>query len=478
MPDQNNSTQNPNPTTPPADAPVAPSVPPMISPQTDIPPLPPAFQNLPEEGTPITDKDNGSAAPPDISSVLPKAKKKFGGGRIIATILGLFVLIGGVGAGIVLTQQQQLFQQKASILLPCVSEAGGQCFPSSDICTGTLVANTDCPTGQKCFVGGTCIACTSGQQSSTSCTTAQSCPGIQYRSCSSSGTWGSYGTCQDIADNCPAQTFPTAAPPTAAPGPGCGSPGDQCSTQGCCSAYTCDTSTHKCVAPATGGTTQCTRIPGSYVSANGGNITIKQAWFDACKNACTDGSAYLFASKFTCDGIGLTNGCQDNGQNIGSNYKVGDVIPVPAPSCGTIQVDLGCKNSANTWGNLAFSTRAAATACNTATTPPGSPTAPPTAPSCIAVKAYDDAWAALTTTQLSALTAGDTVNFCVSGNAASGTFDKAQFMVNTTLEPETTTKRPSSGDFCQAYTILSTDTTVGVKAKIHSSTGVWVGESI
>ena len=227
------------------------------------------------------------------------------------------------------------------------------------------------------------------------------------------------------------------------------------------------------------GATQCTRIPGSYVSANGGDITIQQDGL-ICNNACPDGSdaPYLFASKFHCDGIGLAHGCQDNGQNIGSNYKVGDVIPVPAPSCGTIQVDLGCKNSANTWGNLVFSTRAAATACNTATTPPGSPTAPPTAPSCIAVKAYDDAWAALTTTQLSALTAGDTVNFCVSGNAASGTFDKAQFMVNTTLEPETTTKRPSSGDFCQAYTILSTDTTVGVKAKIHSSTGVWVGESI
>jgi hypothetical protein len=40
-------------------------------------------------------------------------KKKFGGKRIIATILGIFLLVGGVGAGIVLTQQQQLFQQKA-----------------------------------------------------------------------------------------------------------------------------------------------------------------------------------------------------------------------------------------------------------------------------------------------------------------------------------------------------------------------------
>ena len=482
MPDQNNSTQNPNPTTPPADAPVAPSVPPMISPQTDIPPLPPAFQNLPEEGTPTTDKDNGSAAPPDISSVLPKAKKKFGGGRIIATILGLFVLIGGVGAGIVLTQQQQLFQQKASVLLPCVSEAGGQCFPSSDICTGTSVANTDCPTGQKCVVGGTCsTSCSPGAQDSTSCTTDQSCPGKQYRSCSSSGTWGSYGTCQDIADNCPARTFPPAGSPTAAPGPGCGSPGDQCSTQACCSAYTCDASTHKCVAPATGGTPQCTRIPGSYVSANGGNITITQKMVTDCTNACPAGTSdapHVYASKFHCDGINLAAGCQDNGTII-SVPAVGQSISVPAPSCGTVQVDVGCKNNANTWGNFIFSTRIAATACNTATTPPGSPTAPPTAPSCIAVKAYTGAnWVLLNEEGYSFLKTGDVVNFCVSGNAASGTFDKAQFMVNTTLEPETTTKRPSSTDFCQSYTILSTDTTISVKAKIHSSTGVWVGESI
>jgi hypothetical protein len=73
------------------------------------------------------------------------------------------------------------------------------------------------------------------------------------------------------------------------------------------------------------------------------------------------------------------------------------------------------------------------------------------------------------------------VNFCVSGSATTGTFDKAQFEINATLEPETTTRRispESPNDFCQSYTILSTDTTVVVRAKIHNTILGWFGESI
>ena len=91
--------------------------------QVDLPPLPPDFQNVeapPANPIPEAPKENmGSAAPPvppvpNINSVASLPKKKYGTGKIIATILGLFLLIGGVGAGITLTQQKQLFQQKAS----------------------------------------------------------------------------------------------------------------------------------------------------------------------------------------------------------------------------------------------------------------------------------------------------------------------------------------------------------------------------
>ena len=149
---------------------------PSFSPQSDLPPLPPDFQNLPEEkpveNTPpqkvtespvvqqSTVSDGGSAAPSDvdISSVISKPKKKFGGGKIIATILGLFVLIGGVGAGIVLTQEPQLLQQKAATNT-CSEQMAITCGNNGEHCEADLngghcVANpTPAPTA-------TTLACT------------------------------------------------------------------------------------------------------------------------------------------------------------------------------------------------------------------------------------------------------------------------------------------------------------------------------
>jgi hypothetical protein len=95
------------------------NVPPVSVPNTDLPPLP-DFMNVPtsptpsEPLTPPTDDSSGSAAPSDLPPVMSAPKKKFGGGKIIATILGLVLLVGGIGAGVVLTQQQQLFNQKAA----------------------------------------------------------------------------------------------------------------------------------------------------------------------------------------------------------------------------------------------------------------------------------------------------------------------------------------------------------------------------
>ena len=62
--------------------------------------------------------DNGSAAPSNdlvMSGVVGTTppKKKFAGGKVIATILGLFLLVGGVGAGIFLTGQNQDIREKA-----------------------------------------------------------------------------------------------------------------------------------------------------------------------------------------------------------------------------------------------------------------------------------------------------------------------------------------------------------------------------
>jgi hypothetical protein len=123
------------------------------------------------------------------------------------------------------------------------------------------------------------------------------------------------------------------------------------------------------------------------------------------------------------------------------------------------------------------------TTCNTPTNPP-QPTTPPTpGPTavCQSVKAYSSTWTALTTAQLSALTPGTAVNFCVTGTASSGVFDKAQFTItsssgelrNGNVYPETTVQRPGSQDFCQSYTLAAGVRSVDVTAKIHHVTLGW-----
>ena len=384
MPDQNQPDPNqnsPQPVSKPAG-----STPPIIFPQSDLPPLPSVFstvsepvstgQNAPKNDIPAVPPANqstnppiivdaGSGAPPDISSATPKAKKKFGAGKIIATILGLVVLVGGVGAGILLTQQPQLFQQKATT-----------CIPG---------ATTSCQANN-------------GRAGTHTCNTA----GTAYSDC--------------IA------TITTADDP------------------------------------------RCSGIVNSSNTLNVGSL------YPTC-----------YVNHYWCQ-TKKPGGCSD--QLIGNAVQSASF----SKNCGTEQIDLYCplcpeyiNEQTNKYNGQLFISKIYPNECSTSTstsTPTPTPTPSPGAPSCISVKAYDDGWTALTPTQLSALTVGDVVNFCVNGTSTIGAFDKAQFMINSTLKPETTTPRPGTEDFCQSYTILSTDTTVDVKAKIHHTTLGWTGEII
>jgi len=117
-PNQNNQQSNSSSVQQPVD------LPPVIFPQSDLPPLPPTFQsaNSTAVDQPAT-IDVGSGAPPEIPPEVSKPRKKFGSGKIIATILGLVVLVGGVGAGVLLTQQQQILTPQAcgSNKISCVA---------------------------------------------------------------------------------------------------------------------------------------------------------------------------------------------------------------------------------------------------------------------------------------------------------------------------------------------------------------------
>src|SRR3972149_4595943 len=110
------------------DTSLSPTVVPM---HTDLPPLPPDFsalgaapaggqgsasegQSVPSQNSIPPVDDSGSAAPSDLPPMVTSSpKKKFGTGKIIATILGIFLLVGGVAGGVLLTQQNQNVSEKA-----------------------------------------------------------------------------------------------------------------------------------------------------------------------------------------------------------------------------------------------------------------------------------------------------------------------------------------------------------------------------
>lgn len=290
MPDPNSNqpvNQNPVPADVPSGTPV----------HTDLPPLPPDFQKVVPESSNLPPVDqtvsqptngNGSAAPSDLPPMVAAPKKKFGGKKIIATILGIFLLVGGVGAGVILTQQQQLFQQKAA----------GTGYNLEEECEG------GCPPGKECKYDGSSMRCVN--------------------------------------------VSPT-------------NPPNSCATQACPSHCWCDSS-YMCHCPGTP-----TDQPGP-------------------------------------------NGPTDQ----------------PGPTAS-------CKN----------------------------------------IKAYNSAWTLLIPTELSVLTSGTVINLCVTGTASSGLFDKAKLTINGNVQPETTTTRPSSTDFCQSYTIPEGVATFNVSAQIHHTSLGW-----
>jgi len=182
MPDQNNlnlpteasakAGQNPDPQVFPED--------------TNIPPIPSGMAqdtSFPNPIQTITD------APPQEVNTPPK--KKFGGRKMIATILGLVVLIGGIAAGIVLVKQQQDIREKAGCTsnITCRTDCGlpYRCMADTcggpDICCDATAAcpggGTNCPPAQNCgapLCGLPSFTVSDGSCGTRTCPATTACP--------------------------------------------------------------------------------------------------------------------------------------------------------------------------------------------------------------------------------------------------------------------------------------------------------------
>lgn len=122
------------------------------------------------------------------------------------------------------------------------------------------------------------------------------------------------------------------------------------------------------------------------------------------------------------------------------------------------------------WCYRCTGTAASGTQSPTTSLPPGEgPTA-----QCLNIRAFDTSWNVLSSTQLSALEAGNIVRFTVAGTATSGSFDKAKFKINGQETGEITTLKPDeTAMYYYEYVIPEGVTAFTVGAKVHHSTLGW-----
>lgn len=410
------------------------STPPSFSPIADLPPLPPAFQSEPESGATqevtipagnlsqppaATDQNPNTLEAPTENVELPPVitsspKKKSGKGKIVATVIGVFLLIGGIVGGVLLTQQQQLFEQRA-----------GDCYEDCRRGSGAQVCRCRCegvctrpdaeddPLTPPGAVDGNGNPIGSGDVPLGSGNSPSTCDGFWCNGCGGFCLSGSYtgGGC-NAAQQAKCGEAPVACSADLT---------FQCTkvdgTQGTC----CPTDWQS-------------QIPGTKV-------------FYYCSWACYNASGGI------CDSRSRLNGQPCASTNLSN-----------VPNCfnGVIQIDSSTQNTHMSYRNT----------CGDEPSPP--PTTPPQiTASCTNVKAYDTGWQPLTSAQLSGLSRGTAINFCVVGNATGGSFTKAKFTINGAAQAETTAQRPGSQDFCQSYTIPATGNSFTVAAQIYHATLGW-----
>lgn len=434
----------------------APAPPPMQD--GAFPPPPPIVEEKKPEETSApaseTKTDESSQTIPDIPPVISTSDtggKKRVSKKMIATILGVLVLVGGIGAGVILVQNQQDIREKAAYVNggggggnACTS-AGGACYSSPNC---RRVGKSTVNGGDGC--GGSSEICCSGGRRSTPTPTRKPTPSTPKPTAKPANCEQAGGACYSA--------------------PSCLKVGKQIVNGG----SGCDSVSEICC----GGTTSTTTTPttstcssSSKVTATndgGGNsastFTVTQAQVNACQNACS--SAWINVYRYECNNTNVAQGCNDNGYRLKSHASAGDSFSIGNVECGSVQIDSGCFDGSRSYGSLAFASSVGSAPCSSSAAPE-----PGLTSSCLNIKTFDAEWNAIT--DLSSLVAGDVVRFTVAGSASSGIIDKAKFTINGTLGAEITEKRPGTNEFFTEYTIPEGLSSFTINAEIHHTTIGW-----
>ena len=494
MPDQNN----------PANPPTTPSA--FDAFPSDIPPLPgdAPLQAGAAQSPAATSGGAGGAGPvSDIPQVImPPTGKKGATGKIFAAILGILVLVGGLGAGIILVQQQQLFKQKAAEQACTFDTSETGPYPQAD-CSDGYYCKAEI--GLPSYVG----ICTPLPAGTTTCNAGETC-----RSGGAPGTNGKYGcagwdeistgqSCSTVAQGtCCVKPAGGGGGATPTPPPTGGGGGAQPNCNWRCVSGSENTSKLQCIPnfEACGSTALACRDEGCD-SGGGGDSGGGDGWVPP---KCTIHPKVQISS--------------DNGLN----WKdiSGTTITVPA---GTTKIKIRGINAKTgkvdgkvtarvVWHNDAFKGAVCINSeCDLALPGPGGfPTrieafeneiggsdpnctdyncqsqsyygkdcvnrggvnlATGAPAQCLNIQAFDTSWVKIT--DLSTLKVGDKVRFTVAGQTSSGSFDRARFIINGTTRPEVTAKRPNTQEFYDEYTIPTGITTFSVNAQLHHTTLGW-----
>jgi len=525
---------------------------------TDVPPMPDFLAPTPPPTPPSTDPNY---FPPNDNTT---SNKKFGKGKIIATFLGILLLVAGVTTGIILVLQPQLLKQNAqkvlySLMPPCsdviTCPTGLTCNTTTSFCVDLSIDDNNC--GSIGHVCPTNYTCTKGTCSPVAtCGTGLNCQGVpasgasqcisggQTVYCCPSGSKLENGVClapgtincggmqcnplnchclggtacdlgyQCVSDDwikniCTDQNRKWCENVQDGDGMTCCEPGYVCYPGGgCVPGGPGPTSPPSSNPPSNPPQPTPTRSPSPTPTRSPSPTPTRSPSptpsptptrspsptpVPQCNSVCT--TSLNCPSGMICS----TGFCRNPSCTSQTNCLCPTPSPSPTPTRSPSptpsptpvpQCNSTCTANSQCPSGLVCSIATGATSgncrnpsCTSQTnclcpTPTPSPIPSPTpgpAAICSSVKAYDTAWTLLSSTDLANLRVGNNIQFCVAGTTTGESFDMARFTINGTLLANTTTKRPASNDFCQAYTIPANVYTFSVTAEIHHTSLGWVG---